>query len=47
MIVQIFTNAHIMSKKYILDRLAKFKRVGIWLSIDGTHEKQKLYKTFI
>ena len=40
MIVQIFTNAHIMPKKYILDRLAKFKRVGIWLSIDGTHEKQ-------
>lgn len=40
MTVNIFSNASMMPKKYILDRLAKFKDVGIWLSIDGTYEMQ-------
>lgn len=38
--VQIFTNASFVPKQHLLDRLNKFKEMGIWLSIDGLYEVQ-------
>ena len=39
--LQIFTNSSFIPKKYLRDKLSKFKHVGIWLSIDGVGEQQE------
>lgn len=39
--VQLFTNSSFVPKKHLLDRLVKFKEMGIWLSIDGTGDVQE------
>lgn len=39
--VQIFTNTSFVPKKHLLDRLCKFKEMGIWLSIDGLGDVQE------
>jgi len=39
--VQIFTNTSFVPKKHLLDRLSRFKEMGIWLSIDGTGDVQE------
>lgn len=41
MTVEIFTNSSFVPKSHLLERLNKFKRIGIWLSIDGTHDVQE------
>lgn len=39
--VQIFTNTSFVPKQHLLDRLSRFKEMGIWLSIDGTGDVQE------
>lgn len=39
--VQLFTNSSFVPKKHLLDRLIRFKEMGIWLSIDGTGDVQE------
>jgi hypothetical protein len=39
--VQIFTNTSFVPKRHLLDRLSRFKEMGIWLSIDGTGDVQE------
>lgn len=39
--VQIFTNTSFVPKPHLLDRLVKFKEMGVWLSVDGTGEVQE------
>ena len=39
--IQIFTNTSFVPKKHLLERLCKFKEMGIWLSIDGLGDVQE------
>ena len=39
--IQIFTNASFVPKPYLLERLNKFKHMGVYLSIDGTGKIQE------
>ena len=39
--VQIFTNTSFIPKPHLLERLKKFKIMGVWLSIDGTKKVQE------
>lgn len=39
--VQIFTNTSFVPKRHLLDRLSRFKNMGIWLSIDGIEQSQE------
>lgn len=39
--VQIFTNTSFIPKAHLLDRLSRFKEMGVWLSIDGTGDVQE------
>lgn len=39
--VQIFTNTSFVPKRHLLDRLSRFKEMGIWLSVDGTGDIQE------